>query len=88
MVEIARAALETAGHKVTVSDLYGEGFDPVAGRHDFASVADPDYFHYQSEQKRVEDADVLILQFPLWWGGPPAILKGWFEASRRDGLSG
>jgi NAD(P)H dehydrogenase (quinone) len=96
MVETARVALESAGHLVTVSDLYGEGFDPVAGRHDFASVADPDYFHYQSEQafavrnksfepdiareqKRVEDADVLILQFPLWWGGPPAILKGWFE---------
>ena len=92
----ARAALEEAGHRVTVSDLYGEGFDPVAGRHDFASVANPDIFHYQSEQalavrdkafapeiareqQRVADADFLILQFPLWWGGAPAILKGWFE---------
>ena len=24
-------------------------------------------------------ADLVILQFPLWWGGPPAILKGWFD---------
>lgn len=31
------------------------------------------------EQQRVNRADVIILQFPLWWGGPPAILKGWFE---------
>lgn len=31
------------------------------------------------EQARVLDADLLILQFPLWWGQPPGILKGWFD---------
>ncbi len=31
------------------------------------------------EQARVAEADLLILQFPLWWGGPPAMLKGWLE---------
>jgi NAD(P)H dehydrogenase (quinone) len=31
------------------------------------------------EQDKVLGADLLILQFPLWWGAPPAILKGWFE---------
>ena len=31
------------------------------------------------EQARVAEADNLILQFPLWWGGPPAQLKGWIE---------
>lgn len=29
--------------------------------------------------ERLESADLLILQFPLWWHGPPAILKGWFD---------
>ncbi|MDP9024385.1 MAG: NAD(P)H-dependent oxidoreductase [Candidatus Eremiobacteraeota bacterium] len=24
-------------------------------------------------------ADLVILQFPLWWFGPPAILKGWMD---------
>ena len=92
----ARDALARAGHDVVVSDLYGENFNPVAGRHDFASMADPQVFHYQTEQahaarhgtyaadiareqQRVADADLLILQFPLWWGGVPAILKGWGE---------
>ena len=28
---------------------------------------------------RVLSADLLILQFPLWWGAPPAIVKGWFD---------
>lgn len=31
------------------------------------------------EQAKVAEADNVILQFPLWWGGPPAILKGWIE---------
>lgn len=43
-------ALESGGHDVLVSDLYAEHFNPVAGRHDFKTVADPDQFHYQQEQ--------------------------------------
>lgn len=31
------------------------------------------------EQARIAEADLLVLQFPLWWGGPPAILKGWCD---------
>lgn len=31
------------------------------------------------EQERLCRADLLILQFPLWWGGPPAMLKGWID---------
>ncbi len=27
----------------------------------------------------VERADLLILQYPLWWYTPPAILKGWLD---------
>jgi len=41
----------------------GEGFSP----------------DIESEMKKVKDADIIIIHFPLWWGGPPAILKGWFE---------
>lgn len=90
------AALSAAGHSIVVSDLYAEGFNPVAGRHDFTTVADADRFHYQAEQSkaalengfaldiareqaRVAAADLLILQYPMWWGGVPAVLKGWFD---------
>lgn len=88
--------IRRAGHAVTVSDLYGEAFNPVAGRHDFLAMADAARFHYQSEQlhaaneggfseelrreqAHVEAADTIIFLFPLWWGGPPAILKGWID---------
>jgi NAD(P)H dehydrogenase (quinone) len=46
----ALEALRDAGHTVEVSDLYGEGFNPVAGCHDFLTSADPVRFHYQTEQ--------------------------------------
>lgn len=92
----ALRALLAAGHRVEVSDLYAEGFNPVAGRHDFIEAADPARFHYQSEQlhasqtggfaadlmreqERLMRADFLVFVFPLWWGGLPAIVKGWFD---------
>ncbi|NBE50988.1 NAD(P)H-dependent oxidoreductase [Streptomyces boluensis] len=33
----------------------------------------------RAEQEKIAWADVLVFQFPLWWFGPPAILKGWFD---------
>jgi len=47
---VAVETLRELGHTVTVSDLYAEGFNPVAGRHDFTTIADPHRFHYQTEQ--------------------------------------
>lgn len=32
-----------------------------------------------TEQEKVKACDLLILQFPLWWFGMPAILKGWVD---------
>ncbi len=28
---------------------------------------------------RLERADLVLFQFPLWWHGPPAMLKGWLD---------
>ncbi|MES2398480.1 MAG: NAD(P)H-dependent oxidoreductase [Pseudomonadota bacterium] len=94
--DVAKKTLLEQGHHVVVSDLYAENFNPVAGRHDFTTVADAGRFHYQQEQlkasqeqgfasdlvreqKRVAGADLFIFVYPLWWGGMPAILKGWFD---------
>ncbi len=96
---LKNAAVETltaAGHRVEVSDLYADQFNPVAGRHDFTSVNDAVRFHYQSEQEhafktgsfapdvareqqRIIRANLMVWIFPIWWGGMPAIMKGWFE---------
>ncbi|MGQ2901866.1 NAD(P)H-dependent oxidoreductase [Neoaquamicrobium sediminum] len=31
------------------------------------------------EVEALSKADLLVIQFPLWWHGPPAMLKGWFD---------
>ena len=96
LVRAAEAEIRAAGNTVETSDLFAQAFDPVAGRHDFTTVADGARFHYQTEQghaaaeggfaddlRREQDrlcrADLVIFAFPLWWGGPPAILKGWLD---------
>ncbi len=96
LLEQAKRTLAETGHSFEVSDLYGEAFNPVAGRHDFMTVADSESFAYQKEQalaaqcqgfaadiereqQRVGRAELTIFFFPLWWGAPPAILKGWFD---------
>lgn len=92
----AAATVRAAGHEVELSDLHAQGFNPVAGRHDFTGVADAARFHCQTEQlhaaarggfapeiareqARLAGAGLVILAFPLWWGGVPAMLKGWFD---------
>jgi NAD(P)H dehydrogenase (quinone) len=32
-----------------------------------------------AEITRLDQADLLILQYPMWWHLPPAMLKGWFD---------
>jgi NAD(P)H dehydrogenase (quinone) len=32
-----------------------------------------------TEQAKVRRADLVLFQYPMWWFGPPAILKGWFD---------
>ncbi|EMD27572.1 NAD(P)H-dependent oxidoreductase [Amycolatopsis azurea] len=33
----------------------------------------------RAEHEKLAWADTVIVQFPLWWYGMPAILKGWFD---------
>ncbi len=33
----------------------------------------------RSEIERLDRADLVILQYPMWWHLPPAMLKGWFD---------
>ncbi len=40
-----------------------------------------------AEQERLIRADFLIFQFPLWWFGLPAILKGWVDRVFAAGLT-
>ncbi len=74
-------SLAASGHKVELRNLHEEGFDPVMsaeerGRHhdvprNLEGIAD----HVASLQR----AEALVLVYPTWWYGMPAMLKGWFD---------
>lgn len=41
----------------------------------------------KEEIKKVKWADIIIFQFPIWYGSMPAIMKGWFERIFANGFS-
>lgn len=69
--DVGTAALREQGWQVEQSDLYATGWDPV--------LVEPGGADVRTEQAKLKTADLLVLQFPLWWYGPPAILKGWID---------
>jgi NAD(P)H dehydrogenase (quinone) len=81
--------LTEMGHKVTLEDLYIENFDPaltVAERKSYYSET-YDSSHIVKEVKRLKEADAMVLVFPTWWFGFPAILKGWFDRVWGPGIA-
>lgn len=69
--------LEENRHEIQVNDLYAMRFDPVMTEEEVYSQYTPDII--SQEQAKVLWADTLFFIFPIWWWGPPAILKGWLE---------
>lgn len=39
------------------------------------------------ELEKLTWAEVVVFQFPLWWFGPPAILKGWLDRVLVNGFA-
>ncbi len=87
--EEVRAGLAEAGHEVDLCDLYAEGFDPVLSaeeRRGYHTLPD-NRAPCESYIRRVEAADALVLSFPTWSFGLPAILKGFFDRVFIPGVS-
>ncbi len=89
---MARSAIDTlteGGHEVQVEDLYETGFPPALTVHERRSYYAPafDSTAVQSQVDRLLSADALVLVFPTWWFGFPAILKGWFDRVWAPGIA-
>ncbi|MDA3888358.1 MAG: NAD(P)H-dependent oxidoreductase [Allgaiera sp.] len=81
--------LQAKGWEVDDCDLYAEGFDPVLseaerrGYHDLDTNVRPVAQHVE----RLLAAHALVLVFPVWNMGYPAILKGYFDRVFLPGVS-
>lgn len=87
--DAAREGLAMAGHEVDLCDLYAEGFDPVLRAEERRG------YHAVPENRapvagyvaRLQAAEALVLSFPTWCYGLPAILKGWMDRVLIPGVS-
>jgi putative NADPH-quinone reductase len=82
------AGLRQGGAEVRLNDLYAEGFDPAFTSTERANHlvpgADPSVQSYAAD---LQWCDVLVLVYPTWWSGQPAMLKGWMDRVWVNGVA-
>ena len=81
--------LTRAGHKVTLLDLYASGFDPRLSTAERGSYYGERFEAgaLMSHAAALREAEVLVLVFPTWWFGLPAMLKGWVDRVFSPGIA-
>lgn len=80
----ARGA-RAAGREVETLDIGSLEFPLVRSLHDYqTSPLPPDI---AAAQDAIGGADHLVIVFPIWFGGLPAMLKGFFEQLMRRGFA-
>lgn len=82
------AAVEARGHEAILRDLYRMDFDPVlkslerpTGR-TFTPAPD-----VKSELDLLAGSGAFVLVYPIWFGTPPAMIKGYIERVLGAGFS-
>ena len=87
-----QTVVETLGNRgweVDDCDLYAEGFNPVLStseRHGYHDEPD-NIIPVKDYVERLRKADVLVMCFPVWNFGYPAILKGFLDRVFLPGVS-
>lgn len=83
------STLEDRGWDVDDCDLNAEGFQPILTAEERRGYHDegPNLIPVQDYVDRVKAAEALILSFPVWNFGYPAILKGFFDRVFMPGVS-
>ncbi len=78
-------AARAAGHEVTTLALNELQFDPIL-RLGYAGeqTLEPDL---QMAQAAILHAEHLVVVFPSWWGGMPALLKGFIDRAFMPGFA-
>lgn len=82
------AGLRAAGAETRLSDLYADGFEPGFTETDHANHLQPgtdaSLERYAADLKW---CDTLVLVYPTWWSGQPAMLKGWIDRVWVNGVA-
>lgn len=83
-------SLRQAGHDVVMIDPYRDGFDAAMSIEELRAYAtaqpviDPTVKRYATI---IGEATTLAFVFPMWWSGPPSMLKGFFDRVLVSGVA-
>lgn len=71
-----------------IIDLHSDGFDPVLTTEEYDAIKSPPLTALIKEyQDKIRTATDIILIYPIWWNGTPAILKGFFDRVLTTGFA-
>ncbi len=79
------SALKKNGHEPIVRDLYALRFNPILSLDELAALhggaTSPSYNNddVKREQQLVRESSAISFIYPVWQGGPPAIMKGYWD---------
>jgi putative NADPH-quinone reductase len=81
--------LTNAECELTVEDLYEDKFEPALTAKERLSYYGENYdsSDVTAHVERLREAEALVLIFPTWWFGFPAMLKGWFDRVWGPGIA-
>lgn len=86
---LARVRAGLQRHEVRVRDLYAENFSSRLTAAEKRNHMEPP----ETKPQLARDfddlrwCDTLVFVHPTWWGGQPAILKGWFDRAFASGVA-
>jgi NAD(P)H dehydrogenase (quinone) len=88
VLDEVRAGLGAASAEVRVLDLHADGFDPVLVVNEEHRRRDLDKVEAtRAHRELVAWCDAMVLIYPVWWGGFPAMIKGWIDRVFVSGLT-
>ncbi|MBL8259755.1 MAG: NAD(P)H-dependent oxidoreductase [Candidatus Competibacteraceae bacterium] len=80
ILDVVDVTLRDRGHATRVHDLYAMDYRAVLDGEDLIRNWRGDLpADIRSEHEAMRWAQKLVFIYPIWWFGPPAILKGWID---------
>lgn len=81
--------LTEAGFDVVKADLHKERFDPRMEPQDLAHYrgGSPVPRAIDDEHRRIRDAELISIVFPIYWWSMPGMLKGWVDRVLTNGFA-
>lgn len=84
MVNAYVNATKQQGHTVHLINLRSLNFNPIGHHYAVKTPLEPDL---ENAQVRIRQAQHLAVFYPIWWGGMPALLKGFFDRAFTPGFA-